>query len=120
MTLTLAVDPVGKPRMTQRDRWKKRPVVLAYFAYRDEIKKQAEEWVPPDYGLKILFVIPMPASWSGVKKAKMLGELHQQKPDIDNLLKAFFDCFGEDCHIANVQATKRWGKTGEIRIGVKR
>ncbi|HHE6457291.1 TPA: RusA family crossover junction endodeoxyribonuclease, partial [Proteus mirabilis] len=29
------IEPVPKPRMTQADKWKKRPPVLKYFAFKD-------------------------------------------------------------------------------------
>ena len=29
---------MGKPRMTQRDKWKKRPCVLRYHAFRDKMR----------------------------------------------------------------------------------
>lgn len=32
------IEPVPKPRMTQADKWKKRPPVLKYFAFKDEVK----------------------------------------------------------------------------------
>ncbi len=32
------IDVVGKPRMTQRDKWKKRPCVLRYRAFADELR----------------------------------------------------------------------------------
>lgn len=37
MQLTIHSNPVAAPRMTQRDRWKKRPVVMRYWAWRDRI-----------------------------------------------------------------------------------
>jgi len=37
MKLIVHSNPVPAPRMTQRDKWKKRPVVLEYFAWRDRI-----------------------------------------------------------------------------------
>ena len=109
------VTPIGKPRMTQRDRWKKRPCVLAYHAYRDTIRLQARGWEPADR-CTLLFYLPMPKSWSAKKRAQMLGEPHQQKPDIDNLVKAFLDCFGEDKAIWAVEAVKRWSEQGRIEV----
>ena len=35
----IPVTPVSKPRMTQRDKWKKRPCVLRYRAYCDALRK---------------------------------------------------------------------------------
>jgi len=59
----------------------------------------------------------MPKSWSKKKKAEMLGQPHQQKPDIDNLLKALMDAvLPEDSHIYDIRATKYWGNVGGIDI----
>jgi len=37
MKLIVHSNPVPAPRMTQRDKWKKRPVVMAYWDWRDRI-----------------------------------------------------------------------------------
>ena len=63
-----------------------------FYAYRDEIRILARRWRP--YSVcGVEFQIAMPASWSDKKKAEMEGRPHRQKPDLDNLHKAFFDCF---------------------------
>jgi Holliday junction resolvase RusA-like endonuclease len=56
----------------------------------------------------------MPKSWSTKKRLSMLGEYHQSKPDIDNLVKAFLDAFGDDDkHVAVIHAGKYWCVEGE-------
>ncbi|EDR3747953.1 hypothetical protein CHS65_004589 [Salmonella enterica] len=32
------ITPIGKPRMTQRDRWHKRPATAAYWAYKEHVR----------------------------------------------------------------------------------
>lgn len=54
--------PVGKPRMTRADKWKKRPEVLCYRAFWDEVRLQCVEL--PESGSHVTFILPMPASWS--------------------------------------------------------
>ncbi|HHQ6593929.1 RusA family crossover junction endodeoxyribonuclease [Serratia fonticola] len=113
---TYAIVPIPKPRMTQRDRWAKRPPVLRYFAFCDEIRHNRISL--PESGYHVTFVLPMPPSWSKKKRAEMAGKPHQQKPDADNLLKALMDAiYNEDCSVWDVRVTKRWGDTGEITIG---
>lgn len=64
-----------------------------------------------------MFVIPMPKSWSNVKKERMAGTPHQQKPDVDNLLKGLLDsCYQDDSCVWDVRATKIWGETGKICV----
>lgn len=108
------ITPVSKPRMTQRDKWKKRPCVLAYYAFKDECRLKGVK--VPDRA-QIVFSIPMPASWSQKKRQRMNCEPHQQRPDVDNLLKAVFDAvLKEDCWVYEVHARKVWSETGSIEI----
>lgn len=109
------IAPVPKPRMTQRDKWKSRPTVLRYHAFKDQCKAAGIEL--QQSGMVIVFNMPMPKSWSKKKKAEMIGKPHQQKPDLDNLVKALFDaCLAEDCEIWQFEASKVWAETGSILI----
>ena len=83
------ITPVPKPRMTTSDRWNKRPCVQRYWSFKDECKLRGV--VIPDDNCGITFCMPMPKSWSKAKKERMLGKLHKQTPDIDNLLKGLLD-----------------------------
>ena len=57
----------------------------------------------------------MPKSWSKKKKMQMLYCDHQQRPDIDNLLKGLMDALlEEDSHIHTVYARKIWSDEGAI------
>jgi len=60
----------------------------------------------------------MPKSWPKYKKEKMVGRPHQQKPDLDNLLKALVDaCYQEDKGIWNYGELKKlWDYKGSIII----
>lgn len=114
------VTPVGKPRMTKRDRWAQRPAVVRYWAYCDAMRAYAEQegFEPKEAGMALTFYLPMPTSWSKKKKEAMNGQPHQQKPDVDNLVKAFLDALlGDDAkvwHLAGVQ--KRWAYEGAIVV----
>ena len=109
------VTPVAKPRMTRADSWKKRPVVQRYWAFKDKIR--ASGLVLPNSGFHVVFVIPMPKSWSKKKVSSMLGQPHQQKPDVDNLAKGLLDAvFDEDCKVWDVRITKIWGDCGAINL----
>lgn len=114
------VDPVAKPRMTQRDRWKKRASVLRYFAYRDAIRAQAGTFQLLGT-LTIAFYLPVPKSWSGVKKDRLIDKPHEQRPDLSNLIKGFEDCFDhlegwDDSMVWRINAQKRWTREGDGRI----
>jgi len=114
------LDPVAKPRMTKRDAWAKRPCVQRYWAFKDEIVRQAEEqgFTFPESHATIAFTIPMPKSWSKKKREQMNGQPHQQKPDLDNYVKAVFDSLlDEDCRVWHMSGvSKAWGEQGRISI----
>lgn len=111
------ITPMGAPRMTRADSWRcpPRDVVSRYWDFKDLIKAHGVELRNGD---GIVFVLPMPASWSKKKKVEMCGSLHKSKPDLDNMLKALMDAlFQDDAHIAELsKLRKEWGYTGEIRI----
>lgn len=114
--MRIPVNPLGKPRMTQRDKWKERPATTAYHAYCDELNLRLPGYELPQ-SLNITFYLPMPKTWSKAKRGSLRGLYHNQKPDIDNLLKAFMDAFkSEDKHVANVIATKMWAEEGAIEL----
>ena len=101
------IKPVPKPRQTRSDKWKKRPCVMRYRAFADECR--AKNVQVESCGSMIVFGMPMPKSWSKKKKAEMKGMPHQQKPDIDNLLKALLDAVHkDDAHIYSISVRKVW------------
>ncbi len=107
--------PVPKPRMTQRDKWAKRPVVLRYRAFCDEVR--ALGCLVPESGAHVTFRLPMPKSWSKKKRAEMLGKPHQQKPDVDNLIKALMDAvLKEDEGVWDIRQTKYWAENPSIEV----
>lgn len=126
--VVLRVAPVGKPRMTRQDQWRvdsnpdpkkrKRPAVRRYHQYQDALVEEAarQRFEVPDAGLALAFFVPMPKSWSKKKRARMQGQPHRAKPDVDNLVKAFFDALlEEDSTIWSlVGLEKRWSEQGYI------
>lgn len=115
--------PIGKPRMTQRDKWAKRPAVLRYRAWCDEARAAAITVVKRGYEADTICIkayLPMPKSWSVKKRATMTGQFHRQKPDLDNILKAAQDAlFGDDSSIAYAVAEKRWDDGSGPRLEVE-
>jgi len=102
--------------MTQADKWKQRDCVLRYRALKDEIR--AHGVTLPEANYHVVFVLPMPLSWSKKKREMMNGQPHQQKPDKDNLEKALLDAlFVEDSAIWDGRVSKVWGEEGAIIIG---
>lgn len=110
------ITPVPKPRMTQRDKWQKRPAVMRYRDFCDQVREAGIQI--SERGCQITFFMPMPKSWSQKKRDTMDGQPHRQKPDLDNLLKALFDAVhSEDCSIWNVSSiSKIWSVKGAIQL----
>lgn len=109
------ITPVPAPRQVRSDRWKQRPSVLRYRAFRDHVKLLN---IDVRVGSAITFYMPMSKSWSKKKKAKHDGQPHMSKPDLDNLIKALLDAvYKEDSQIWKLGQTKKiWAYTGAIEI----
>lgn len=106
--------PLPKPRMTRSDKWKQRKCVVAYRRWCDQLRKHIDT-IPDE--LQVVFAIPMPASWSAKRRASMDGEPHQQRPDLDNLLKALMDATKkDDSHVHSIQAKKIWAIDARIEL----
>lgn len=117
------VVPCPKPRMTRSDKWKERPAVMRYRTFADALREWAGEagFAPPEAGLSMTFLLPMPSSWPKKKRAAMEGQPHQQKPDKDNLEKAVWDAFfGDDSRVWHTRSVeKRWARNGAIIFTVE-
>lgn len=104
------ITPIPKPRMTDRDRGKHyhylgmRPCVEKYFKYKSDLQYLAlkNRFKIKDSKMYLRFEFK-------AKDDKLIGKGHQEKPDIDNLLKGFMDAFSaKDETIFNVYAEKVW------------
>ena len=113
------ITPVAKPRQTRSDVWKKRPCVLKYRQFADDLREAiGKAGFIVGNQLYMEFHIPMPKSWSKKKKGYMNGSAHQQRPDLDNYLKAWKDSvYEEDAIVWRVKASKLWTDgTGHIVV----
>ena len=115
--ITINVAPCSKPRMTRADKWKKRPSVVKFFAFRDAVKQSSVHNIALE-SFDIEFYIQMPKSWSKKKKELHNGNPHKQRPDLDNYIKAWCDSvFEEDSVVWRFKASKRWtDKPGHIKL----
>lgn len=119
---TFPILAMGKPRMTQRDKWYKREVTDRYWIYKRDLNTLANilkfnpQEVLSNY-YHVIFYLPMPQSWSKKLQSQMAYTLHRSKPDKDNLEKAFLDCLCEnDSFVADSRVSKYWCLQGEERI----
>ena len=87
---------------------------MRYRAFADEVRLRIKE---DTVGSMVVFYMPMPKSWSKKKKREMELRPHEQKPDLDNLLKALLDAqYGDDSHVSSIAAMKVWATEGAIKI----
>lgn len=126
MKLVIPGKPIGKPRMTQQDRWKKRPRVVRYRQWSDLARvcvlEQIGQLPDPEQieSLSWVAYFMPPKSWSAKRKAEAIGTLHRQKPDRDNIDKAVLDSlFDRDQAIAAGRIEKRWGESERIEIEIE-
>ena len=118
------IEPVSKPRMTQRDKWSKRPATLKYWRFKHKVKELGIELM--ECGEWVKFYIKMPKTWSKKKKDEMIGTPHHQRPDIDNLEKRCYDIitlagvvFKDDCQIAVTSSKKVWSNNPRTEIEIE-
>lgn len=117
--LIFEIEPMGAVRQVRSDAWNKRPRVIRYRAFRDQLRFLAAKGklIIPDSNLHMRFHIAMPKSWSRKKREEKRGTPHQSTPDLDNLIKAFFDALlKRDEQIHQYSADKRWAEKGAIEI----
>lgn len=94
-------------------------MVVRYRQFRDAVNAAGIKI--PVNGSRLMFVLPMPDSWSRKKKEAHNGKPHTQKPDVDNLAKALLDSvYIEDAHVWDIRITKIWGYDGQIQITEKK
>lgn len=127
ITLTANVEPMGCVRMTQRGKWTS-PAAQRYIAYKGTLswllqKRWASEPTECICGIKITFYMPIPKSWSQKKRKEHEGQLHNKKPDIDNIIKGLFDAangiiWKDDNQVARVEAEKRYSSQPRIEMEV--
>ena len=87
---------------------------MQYRSFKDEVRHHGVV-LPQNY--HVIFVIPMPKSWSKKKKVQMHGQPNRQIPDKDNLEKALLDAlYEQDCGMWDGRVTKVWGYLGEIIV----
>jgi len=112
--------PVAKPRMTRRDRWKSRPCVTAYRAWADQARLQAtgspfRKLAGRDVRkVTVRAFFTMPPSWPKRKQEEYSGGEHRAVPDPDNVLKAVLDALiDDDRYVTAVSCETFWTLAGE-------
>lgn len=96
----------------------KRPTVVRYYDFKDKINLLlSDKNYIQNNQLVVDFFIAMPNSWSKKKKSEMVGMPHENKPDIDNVCKAFMDAvLKQDSIVHTLIARKFWSEEPMIQV----
>ncbi|MGM7634197.1 RusA family crossover junction endodeoxyribonuclease [Bacillus sp. Hm123] len=129
INLFFPVEPMGAVRMTKRGKYVSDSAkrYLAYKAHLQWLTKQqinGEFYSAGALQVNILFIMPIPESWSMKKKREAVGQYHVKKPDADNLVKGVFDSLNkfawtDDNQVAKVIAEKVYGEYPGINVVIK-
>ncbi len=107
--------PAGLSRLLRLEKYNEYKISLLALA-------KQQNFILPEQGASITFCMPVSKSWKKYKKLAMHMQLHQEKPDLSNILKAFEDgLMTEDKGIANYAGlTKIWinEPIGRIEISI--
>lgn len=117
----LPFSAMGKPRMTQRDRWRKRPCVEQYRLWCDEVREHVKDVPPAEKTLTVWLVacFEMPKSWSKKKKAENLGCRKRTTPDGDNCMKAILDCLWKnDAAVGDLAVSRWWAESSSMKLSI--
>lgn len=111
----ISIVPIGAPRINYKGRFNAK--AKAYYAWKDELRLGYGRRKFPN-SVQLIFYMPMPKSWSLKKREAMAGRPHDQKPDIDNMIKSVLDTLmeGEDKTVFRVYAEKYWSVKPYIEI----
>jgi len=123
LTIKIPGTPLGKPRMTRRDKWAKRPCVVRYRDWADHERAIAGAVPPAESVRRLSWVATFepPKSWSARKQDAAIGTLHRSKPDASNILKGIEDILwpdGDSALAAGVYE-KRWGLESSLVITIE-
>lgn len=117
----IPVEPMGKPRMTRADSWKKRPVVVRYYQYCDRIR-EVVGIIDGDVSIvNMTAFLSMKKSFSTKKRNSLIGKPHRVKPDIDNIYKGVLDAIlkNDSCvYAATLEKRYDDGKGARIELEI--
>lgn len=126
MRALIEIEPMGAVRMTQAGKWTSK-TAQRYLTYKQlialELRKICKTPTKLPVSIKILFVMPIPPSWSKKKHMDAIGTYHTLKPDIDNLIKGLFDAankiiWQDDNQVVKCSVTKIYGEKPCIEFEV--
>ena len=123
MVIRLPGEPMGKPRMTRRDKWHKRECATRYWEFAERLRAAAGTVPPVETVIDLSWTATFepPVSWSKKRRVAAMNELHRSKPDRDNIDKAVLDSLypGGDSAIAQGTLIKVWGWEASLEVVIR-
>jgi Holliday junction resolvase RusA-like endonuclease len=128
VTITIGGEPVakGRPRMTRRGFAYTPAATRRYEAHGRLAAQLAMNAQPPiaaPVRAEIMIDLPVPASWSGKRRAGALrGEIRPTtRPDADNFVKAGLDCINnivisDDSLVVDLVVTKKYASVPALIV----
>jgi Holliday junction resolvase RusA-like endonuclease len=117
----------GKPRMTRRDKWAKRPCVMAYWSWADQARATAGKVFAPQAAgdvrlIRITAFYRPPESWSYTRRTAAIGTMKRTRPDPDNIAKAVLDALwpDNDAAVGDVEVRRRYGTEDMTEVAITR
>jgi Holliday junction resolvase RusA-like endonuclease len=92
--------------------------------FQARVKKQYwEEPIDSPISIKLKYFMPMPKSWSKKRKLEKESQVHDSKPDCDNLIKFTTDClnglvYRDDALIYEIYAIKVYSSEPRTEIEI--
>ena len=119
---TVTGPPPGKPRMTRRDKWHKRPATERYWEWSNRIQSALAGKIPVAdmvAACNWTAYFSPPASWPKKRREAAMGTIHRAKPDRDNVDKGVLDTlWKQDSGIGVGTIAKYWGEPARIEIEI--
>jgi len=118
----ISLELFGSPIPQKRPRFCRKGKFVSCYDEQSKIKEGCKWQIKSQFrdeplkvpvSLDLIFYMPIPKSFSAIKKRQMKNGIiaHSKKPDIDNLQKFILDClnsivFADDSQIAEIRAKK--------------
>jgi Holliday junction resolvase RusA-like endonuclease len=107
---------------------KSHPVHTYKAAIRAAFIEAAGKWktIAGPVQLSVYCRFEMPKSWSKKKRTGLVGDLHDSKPDADNVLKAVKDALTDcgvwvdDAQVSLAFISKRWSLMPQTEIWIRK
>lgn len=127
--ISLPITPVPAPRQVGRDAYNPSEAVKRYRVFKDTLREAWPRAQPLPESVRLEFFMPIPEvkRATPASKAREDGVPHREKPDADNLGKAFLDGLysrrhahlgADDSHVWHLDLVKRWTESPDGRIDV--